>query len=56
MSLYELKSLKYNKINNIKRVLIIIKTIDQLKTIEVKDEVEDIIRLIRSYISNPFRL
>jgi hypothetical protein len=56
MSLYESRSskrnkpIKGNKSSDIKGVFIIIKTIDQLKTIiEVKDK-KDITRLIRSYI------
>jgi len=60
MSYHELRnfkrSLKYNKTSDIKGVFTIVKTINQLKTIEVEVKKEDITQLIRSYISNPFRL
>jgi hypothetical protein len=60
MSYHELRSfkrsLKRSKTSNTKGVFTIIKTIDQLKTIEVEAKEEDIIQLVRSYISNPFRL
>ena len=46
MSLYKSRSLKRNKINDIKRVFTIVRITDQLKTIKVKDKVEDITRLI----------
>jgi hypothetical protein len=46
MSLYKLRSSKRNKTNDIKRVFTIVRITDQLKTIKVKDKVEDITRLI----------
>jgi len=46
MSLHKLRSSKRNKTSDIKGVFIIIRITDQLKTIKVKDKVEDITRLI----------